>query len=48
MHRPEVVCDDVEAAEDDHEEGGGPFGFETNGDHDAGDKADDGDKDAGY
>ena len=43
---PEVVCDNIEYAEDEHEERSGPLGFEANRDHDAGSKTDNGDKDA--
>ena len=46
VHRPPVVHDNVEARQYEDEERGGPFGFEPDGDHDAGDEADDGDEDA--
>lgn len=46
VHRPEVVRDDVEDAEDKDEEGGGPLGLEADGNHDARDEADDRDEHA--
>lgn len=44
VDRPPVVHGDIEDTEKDDEEGRGPLGLETNGDHDAGDKTDQGDE----
>ena len=35
MHRPPVVCKDVEDTQHNNQECGGPLGFETNGNHSA-------------
>lgn len=47
VYAPEVVDEDVEDAEGDHEEGGGPFGLEADSDHNAGGKTNKGDEETG-
>ena len=44
MYRPPVVREHVEATQYEDEEDGGPFGLETDGNHSAGDKTNDGDE----
>lgn len=46
VDRPEVVREDVEDAEDEHEERRGPLGFEAYRNHDARSKTNDGDEDS--
>jgi hypothetical protein len=41
VNAPPVVCEHVEHAQDEDEEGGGPFGFEPDGDHAACGQSDD-------
>ena len=43
---PEIVCDDVEYAKNENQEGCRPLGLEADGNHDAGYESDDGYEDA--
>ena len=44
VHSPEVVDDDIEDAENQHEKGCRPLGLEADGNHDAGGKTNNGDE----
>lgn len=46
MYAPPVVSEHIEYAQDQDEEGGGPFGFEANSDHNTGSQTKDRNKDA--
>jgi hypothetical protein len=46
MDRPEIVDENVEYAQDDDQECCGPFGLETNSDHNASGQTNDGDENA--